>query len=184
MDFTAQWGSRVSQFSKESPVAVQNKTVTAKGNQDLVTPDHVADYLLSASREAGEILTNLKLQKLLYYAQGWFLALHKKALFDEDFEAWVHGPVLPSQYQRFKRFGWKPIMAALDKPKLANAVVSHLDEILSVFGTEPAIALERMTHAEKPWREARGTLREDESSCAKISKRTMQKYYQSISQPA
>lgn len=71
---------------------------------DLIIPNSVSDYLLVENRERGENLTNLKLQKLLYYAQAWHLALRNAPLFDEDFQAWVHGPVLPSQYLRFRSF--------------------------------------------------------------------------------
>ena len=53
---------------------------------------------------------NLKLQKLVYYAQAWHLALRDVPLFEEDFEAWVHGPVIPALYQEYKKFGWRPIL--------------------------------------------------------------------------
>lgn len=165
-------------------MAVQNNKEIEKGDSDLVTPDMVADYLLAASRERGEVLTNLKLQKLLYYAQAWHLAIEDKPLFGEDFEAWVHGPVLPSQYQRFKRFTWKPIMSPIEKPVLASSIERHLDEILAVFGTDSAIALERMTHSEAPWKEARGSLAEHESSCTKISKDRMKSFYRSLAETA
>lgn len=59
-------------------------------------------FLVTIDREAGETLSHLKLQKLVYYAQVWSLALFDKPLFDEDFEAWTYGPALPSLYQRFK----------------------------------------------------------------------------------
>src|ERR1700735_3635265 len=108
---------------------------------DMVTPAQVADYLLATSRQRGEPLSNLKLQKLIYYAQAWHLALYNKPLFNEDFEAWIHGPVLPSQYHRFKDNSWQPIMDKVELPELPSAVRKHLDEILSVFGTETAIAL-------------------------------------------
>jgi uncharacterized phage-associated protein len=55
---------------------------------DLIAPGLVSDFMLVEGRERGEILTNLKLQKLLYYAQPWHLALNDRPLFDEDFEAW------------------------------------------------------------------------------------------------
>jgi uncharacterized phage-associated protein len=142
----------------------------------------VADYLLTQAREAGELLTNLKLQKLLYYAQAWHLALRDRELFSEDFRAWVHGPVLLSQYHRFKDFKWASITAEIEPPDLSGELTEHLDMILEVFGPETAIALEQMTHAEKPWLEARGDLAPFEPSSAVISKATMKDFYRALSE--
>lgn len=63
----------------------------------------VAKYFLSLQgNDAGDAISNMKLQKLLYYAQGFALALLDKPLFDEDFEAWAHGPVLRCIYNKYK----------------------------------------------------------------------------------
>ena len=143
-------------------------------------PDPIADHLLVGCRERGELLTNLKLQKLLYYADAWHLALHGEALFDEPFEAWVHGPVLPSQYERFRRFEWRPITDEVERPVLDDRVASHLDEIIDVFGGESAIALEIMTHEERPWLEARDELPPTAPSRTAISRDTMRDYYRQL----
>jgi len=148
---------------------------------DLMHPCGVADFLLCESRERGDILTNLKLQKMLYYAQAWHLALFNKELFEEDFQAWVHGPVLPSQYQRFKEFQWKPIISDIDYPQTENKeLVDFLNEIVDEFGSETAVALELMTHREKPWLEARGGLPSEAPSSNKISKELMFDFYRSL----
>lgn len=81
----------------------------------------IADYLLAECRERGELLTNLKLQKLLYYADAWNLALRDRPLFEEKFKAWVHGPVLTSQYHRFKDYRWKPISEEIEMPELKKS---------------------------------------------------------------
>jgi uncharacterized phage-associated protein len=58
-------------------------------------PAHeVAQAFLAFCNEYGDTLTNLKLQKLLYYAQGWYLAMHDEPLFDEPLEAWTLQPRL------------------------------------------------------------------------------------------
>ena len=143
-------------------------------------PAKIADYLIMESRDRGELLTNLKLQKLLYYAQAWFLANRDEPLFAENFQAWIHGPVLPSQYHRFKEYTWRPITEDIDAPELPEHVIEHLDEVLDVFGSESAIALEVMTHSEKPWQEARRGLAPDAPSCAIISQATMKAFYRSL----
>jgi uncharacterized phage-associated protein len=76
----------------------------------------VANYLVASFRDAGDPLTNLKLQKLLYYAQGWYLAIHDEALFDERIEAWPRGPVVPPVYGSFKHRQWNPIVDDVNKP--------------------------------------------------------------------
>lgn len=147
----------------------------------VTTANVVADYLLFESRARGEALTNLKLQKLLYYAQAWYLALHDRPLFNDDFEAWVHGPVLRSQYFRFKpEPGWAPITDSVDEPEISFKIKKFLDQILDVFGSESAIALEMMTHRERPWLEARAGLAPDHPSTARISRETMRDFYRSM----
>lgn len=150
---------------------------------DVVSPSKVADFLLLESRERGELLTNLKLQKLLYYADGWYAVdiVGGRPLFDEQFQAWVHGPVLPSQYRRFKEYKWRPIDAEIVSPvDMPGPVAKHLQEVIDVFGSETAVMLELMTHRERPWMEARGGLPSDAPSNALISKITMKQYFESL----
>ncbi len=71
---------------------------------------NVADYLISkADAEAGDNVTHLKVQKLAYYAQAWYLAIKDRRLFDNDFEAWVHGPVARELFDRLQGNGWNPL---------------------------------------------------------------------------
>jgi uncharacterized phage-associated protein len=148
---------------------------------DLISPSITADALLLESRDRGEILTNLKLQKLLYYSQAWHLAMYDKCLFDEDFQAWVHGPVLQSQYNRFKNFQWRPIVEEISQPiEICSKIITFISEIIDVFGTETAVALELMTHRERPWMEARGALPQEALSNTIISKNTMKTFYKSL----
>lgn len=147
---------------------------------DRISPDHISDFLLIECRDHGDILTNLKLQKLLYYAQAWYLAQYDKSLFTEDFQAWIHGPVLLSQYQRFKKFEWYPITEDLNPPSIEKHVVDHLREIVHVFGIETALTLELMTHNEEPWKNARKGIPANQSSKAVISKDSMQSFYKKL----
>jgi len=159
-----------------------SQTLTGtKQMADIIAPATLSDFLLVESRERGDILTNLKLQKLLYYAQAWYLALKDRPLFQEDMQAWVHGPVLPSQYHRFKDFQWKPIVQDVARPAITVAgVEAHLNEVIDVFGTETAVALELMTHRERPWIEARGDIPMDAPSTAIIDKTVMRDYYRTL----
>jgi uncharacterized phage-associated protein len=117
-------------------------------------PAHdVAKYFVSlVDEEAGDSISNLKLQKLLYYAQGGFLAMYDEPLFPEPIEAWTHGPVVPSVYRLYKQHGGEPI--PIEKVELENycgKIREVLDEVNEVFGQFSALKLRAMTHSEPPW---------------------------------
>ncbi|MEX0729307.1 MAG: type II toxin-antitoxin system antitoxin SocA domain-containing protein [Aquisalimonadaceae bacterium] len=141
------------------------------------TAQSVATYLLWFSNEHGDLLTNLKLQKLVYYAQAWYLALERESLFDDEIQAWVHGPVIPAVYRAYRDFKWSPILVEVDKPNLPPKIEEHLADVMAEYGGFSAYDLERMTHSELPWLEARGGIPADESSNAPISQDTMAHFY-------
>lgn len=136
----------------------------------------IADYFVWLAHETGSLISNLKLQKLVYYAQAWHLALYNTPLFDQDFEAWVHGPVIPELYQKYRNFGWQPILEDVN-PKLPEKVVEFLSEVAEEYFACDAYELERMSHAEDPWCLARGDLPPDAVSHAVINKEWMKEYY-------
>jgi uncharacterized phage-associated protein len=142
------------------------------------TVDQVADALIHLSRERGIEITNLKLQKLLYYAQAWYLANIDEPLFDADFEAWVHGPVVPRVFRRFREYRWNPITEPVDPPNASLA--GYLEAILGRYGGLSATQLERLTHQEDPWKEARKGYARDESSAEVISKESIRRYYRNL----
>ncbi|MCD4655071.1 DUF4065 domain-containing protein [bacterium] len=115
----------------------------------------ITSYFLSCvDEEAGDFMTNMKLQKLLYYAQGFSLALFDKPLFEEIIKAWEHGPVVPSVYHYFKDNGSGPIKIhdPIDLEKYPKEVQDLLDEVYQVYGCYSASYLRTMTHAEPPWK--------------------------------
>ena len=139
-----------------------------------------ADYLLAraaAEEEGGELISNLKLQKLLYYAQGVHLALHDAALFPEDIQAWMHGPVVPDVYQKYKEHGGEalpsPEPGTVDFSRYSEDEKETLDEIYRVFGQFSAWRLREMTHSEAPWVE---NFREGETHIV-IPRETMKRYF-------
>lgn len=75
----------------------------------MYSPKAVANYFLELAERDKEPISPMKLQKLVYYAEGWYGAHQGEPLIDEFVEAWQYGPVIPSLYQEFKRFGSKPI---------------------------------------------------------------------------
>ena len=82
----------------------------------MYTVDNIADFFLSK-----ESISPKKLQKLVYYSYAWSIALLNDSpeniqfkLFESDVEAWVHGPVVPELYRKYKDFGWQEIPQVKD----------------------------------------------------------------------
>lgn len=138
----------------------------------------IVPHLLSQSKKNKEsLLTPLKLQKLLYYAQAWSLVFRGKSLFREEIEAWVHGPVIPSVYQHYKHHGYTSIPLEDCCTKLAKDEVIILNLVWMNYGKQSAKFLEELTHSEYPWSKAREGVRVDQLSNKKISIRDMKIYY-------
>ena len=122
----------------------------------------VAKYFLmlaaSGEEDAGEAMTHLKLQKLLYYGQGFHLALNSgKPLFADSIEAWKQGPVVNSIWRNYKEKGGAPIPPDenFDPSKcLSEDERALLNDVWNAYGQFSAWKLRNMTHEELPWRNA------------------------------
>ena len=120
----------------------------------MISAKDVADFFIMKGNEDGEEgITNLKLQKLLYYAEGFYLAIFNEPLFSEKIEAWTYGPVVPTIYHTYKDWGSKSITSYNKESigKFIDVQLDFLNEIWSVFGQFSAWKLRDMTHNEKPW---------------------------------
>ena len=146
----------------------------------------LANYFIGLSNETGNLISNLKLQKLMYYAQAWHLAYFKERLFDGDFEAWVHGPVLSDLYHNYKQYRWMPIVEKdLDDKAVKRVEIELLTEkqtelltdVVNEYFGLTAFELERMTHDEAPWQKARVGLSIDQASTNLIKDEWMIEYY-------
>lgn len=109
-------------------------------------------FLALPSEESGELISNLKLQKLLYYAQGCWVALNgcEKPLFKDKIYAWKHGPVVKTVYNHYAGHQGNALPAS-GRPSLGTEIPPFLDEIYRVFGKFSAWKLRDMTHREPPW---------------------------------
>jgi uncharacterized phage-associated protein len=125
----------------------------------------ICDYVISRVKTDEDIpLSNLKLQKLIYYVQAWHLAYYEKTLFNGKFEAWIHGPVNRTIYERFKSTKniYSDILLKdildLDTSKIASKDKQFIDEVLEAYMPFSGTQLEYMVHNETPWLETRGEL--------------------------
>ena len=144
----------------------------------MLTCHDIGKYFIWLAHETGSFISNLKLQKLVYYSQAWHLAVYKEPLFEEDFEAWVHGPVIKKLYNKYKHYQWKLIEEEVEEPNFPEEVRDFLEEVAEVYFSYNAYDLERMTHLEDPWRSARGNLAQDAPSNEIITKESMKNYFE------
>jgi len=141
----------------------------------------IAKWFVNAKdREAGDAITHLKAQKLLYYAQGWSLVHLGGPLFAEDLQAWAHGPVAPSVFAHFRGHGFDALPAQRVTRRVTGDVAGLLEGVAGRYGIYSAKRLEAMTHAEAPWRDARGALAPEARSSAVISKEALRRHFERL----
>lgn len=130
----------------------------------MFSPKAIANYFLDLAAASGQSITPMKLQKLVYYAHGWYAGYTQQPLINEPVEAWQYGPVIPSLYHEFKRFGSGTIKGkATDfdsqgfgevPPPSDPNIRAFLENVWKSYGRYTGIALSEMTHsADSPWHE-------------------------------
>ena len=121
----------------------------------MVTAKNVAEYFLILSQpEVGDYMSNLRLQKLLYYAQGFHLASYNTPFFSESILAWNFGPVVESLYFKYKKYksGVIPQPTNPDINIFNPDQIDLMKDIYSVYGQFSALKLMELTHNESPWK--------------------------------
>lgn len=133
----------------------------------------IANLLIRKAAEMGDLLTNLKLQKLLYYEQGYHLACFNKPLFDEEVRAWQYGPVVREAYDTFSDAGCNALMPKGDVYTFSNEEEASLfDEVFDVYNRYSASYLVTLTHSETPWKSVSA------GTDSIISKESMRAFFQ------
>ena len=120
----------------------------------MLTANQIADYFLKKNQpEFGDAISNLKIQKLVYYAQGFHLAMFGTPFFEDEIIAWEHGPVVESLYFKYKEYGSGEIPQpdVVDLNQYNKDQIDLLDEVFEVYGQFSAWKLRNMTHSERPW---------------------------------
>jgi len=149
----------------------QDKTKTKR-----ISAHDVAAYILQKLN----IITTVKLQKLLYYCQAWSLVWDEKPLFNEKIEAWANGPVVRELYNqhkgKFKIRLWK----YGDATKISGKAKETIDSVLDYYGNRSSQWLSDLTHMEDPWRKARKGLLPNERGTNEIKHADMMEYYNSL----
>lgn len=131
--------------------------------------DDVALWILNKAKSMGLSICPMKLQKILYYCQGYNIGMTSEPLFEEDIEAWQHGPVVPFIYRKYKKFGANPITSfdiTIEAPREFAGIISA---VLQDKGKLSASELRNATHEELPYKKT------DENKA--ISKELMEEYF-------
>ena len=131
--------------------------------------NEIAKEIIIHSNEKGYSISNLKLQKLLYFIQAIFLNEYQRACYEDTIEAWSFGPVVPNVYHNYKIFGAASISNQIfNHDSFASnftdttSSISHLsngdkeiiDNIVDEFSEYTASELVDITHHQDPWLDA------------------------------
>ena len=137
---------------------------------------------LAAGGDEADFLTPLRVQKLLYYCEGWSLARRGQRLFPDHIEAWPHGPVVPGVWRYFSKFGSNPIIPAeVPRPgRITPAEQKLIVEVWDGYKGFSAWALRTMTHEEEPWVEARAGCSPTAKTSRRISRATMRRFFSEL----
>lgn len=131
-------------------------------------------------------MTNKKLQKLVYYAYAWHLVIYNDSvdmihsrLFENNFEAWVHGAVTPQLYDKYKKYGSGiiPVDETIALPKFSVDEEDILNQVTDTYGKYNGNELESINHQETPWINARKGLPRFEPSHNHICDNDIYLYY-------
>lgn len=127
------------------------------------TAERIALYIIQSGKE----ITNLYLQKILYYVKGIGALFTGEEIIPESCEAWRYGPVFPTVYEKYKEFGKEEITLTLSEEYVKGLLTEEekevADYVLGTFGIYSEWFLKKLTHLEKPWVVATNGLREDDA---------------------
>lgn len=147
----------------------------------------LSEYIL----QTGGGMAHLKLQKLLYYIQALHLAYFEHEIIDDDFEAWLHGPVSRKVYDRVKGLSvlYNEILFdptewnngntpdVLIEATLTSDQKELVDEVIENYGKFTPSQLETLSHSEAPWIDARKGYGVADKCSVIIPKEVMREYY-------
>lgn len=143
--------------------------------------DQIANYIIT---HIGEV-TPLALEKLLSFSNGVNYALNGEQLIFEESQAWAHGPVYPQIYNKYKKYGYKPIDDGIYSThgcmlsKLSEEEIEAIDLVINTFGIYSPKTLERISHSQDPWKEKRIGYKEDEAGQEVIDEASIKLFYTS-----
>ncbi len=141
--------------------------------------DQIANYIVTHLDE----VTPLALEKLLFFSNGVCYALNGRQLIPNASEAWMHGPVYPCIYAKYKSYGYKPIDNGIYSnhgcmlSKVSDEEIAAIDMVIKTFGLYSPKILEMISHSQIPWKEKREGYASDEKCQEVIDENSIEKFY-------
>lgn len=111
----------------------------------------IADYIIQQYDSQGKTVSNLKLQKILYFIQAEFLVSIKKPCFTEQIEAWSFGPVVPEIFCKYRVYGCINIPVSKNKIRLTTKDTAMINDIINECDKYSASELTQITLHQLPW---------------------------------
>ena len=134
----------------------------------------VAEYVIHYEHSKGRSISNLRLQKLLYFVQAQFWVSNNHACFSDSMQAWKFGPVIPVVYRKYMFYGSLDFPQSLvtETDKIADEDQEQIEKALDLCAEYSTSTLIALTHGQQPWKEAYA--REGDKT---ISNDSMQAYF-------
>lgn len=133
----------------------------------------IAAYIINKCIDLERPITNLQLQKILYYVQGEFIKKTRGvALFYNEISAWQYGPVVPDVYFKFNGYSSSNINIKQSESKIQKEIKEIIDPIIAEKSLLSAWKLVEETHKEIPWLESY-----EEGEKKEIGIEIMKKYF-------
>lgn len=164
-----------------------SSTVAASPGRIGDTIESIAKWFLAQSA-----MSHKKLQKLCYYAYAWYIVFANdveaveshlsdiNTLSSSKFQAWIHGPVNPLLYQKYKKYGWTDIPQEIVSLSFCQQITDLLEQVWDAYGKFSADELEAISHSESPWQNARRNLEPSESCANVIDDYDILRYYSAL----
>ena len=124
-------------------------------DKNMINVLSLSNHIISRFEAKKQPITNLKLQKILYYVQGYFFKTFDKEAFSEEIYRWQYGPVVPIAYYEYNVFGSRPLASNYGYSIVLTEEENKLiDLIIAKCQKFPSSVLVDKTHGETPWKNA------------------------------
>ena len=142
--------------------------------------EDVALYILQLLLRDEEEVSAMKLQKICFYAQSWYIAKYNHPLFKHDFQAWKYGPVSPALYEYHAKKSTVSLNNTIIPGNVQNIAESDkefIKAVVSIYGRFTGLQLSELSHSQDPWKNARRGIPEGSPSNNEITIESIRDYF-------
>lgn len=149
----------------------------------MIEYNKLANYVIMRCNKENKEISNLKLQKMVFYCQAYHIARYRERLIDNQFEAWRHGAVLPALYDDYSYLGYSNIHKYNEveynnmRSEFGEYLTGFLDKIIDKYSVLTPSEIRELNHREEPWIEAREGYEPEERCNEEIKEEIIYRYY-------